>query len=222
MQEGCIDRLARTSFHFNRPAQAAYLMVPPRPARKAAAMASFAWMVKDFVRPLGWQRLGLPCMLAGSGMAFPWEAACKSTKPRKRSFLAEDLKQGLDPGAAGHIPLVLPGGGGDERGRGWRRAQPVAARPVGTWHHRNRPYGTISPVFCCASCKAPSLPLLAAALDLSVPPLALLALALGVDLALTLGFYLVCGAAAPAALAGALCVIFFAAISLAWWRHTAG
>jgi cellulose synthase/poly-beta-1,6-N-acetylglucosamine synthase-like glycosyltransferase len=213
--DGCIYRLALSSFQSGRPVQAAYLMAPPRPRKKAASMVCFAWKVKDFVRPLGWHRLALPCQLAGSGMAFPWEVARASDLAT--GHLAEDMKQGLDLAIAGKFPLfcpdavvtsdVAPGG------------QPSASQRA-RWEH-----GTITvameylPRLLGRFCKAPSLSLLAMAMDISVPPLALLALMLGAYLVLTMAVFLVAGAVTPVAISVLLCAIFFAAIGLAWWRY---
>jgi len=213
--EGCIHRLALWSAHYRRPVQAAYLMTRPDRQRRAAAMVCFAWTVKDFVRPLGWHRLSLPCQLAGSGMAFPWDVA--RTADLASGHLVEDLKQGLDLALAGKFPLfcpdavvsseVAPGG------------QPSASQRA-RWEH-----GTIAtaleylPRLLKRLCRKPSLSLLAMALDVSVPPLALLALMLGAMSVLTLGYFLMTGATAPLGLCALLCIFFLATICLAWWRH---
>jgi len=52
-----------------------------------------------------------------------------------------------------------------------------------------------------------------------VPPLALLALALGAELPLAVLFSFVSSVAAPAIFAALTCAIFFASIVLAWSRH---
>ncbi len=70
--------------------------------------------------------------------------------------------------------------------------------------------------------KAPSLPLLALALDLSVPPLALLALALGADLVLSLLALGLFQLSVPAIASGLACILFFLAIMLAWSRYGRG
>lgn len=212
---GCIDRLAHASLRSGRPAQAAYLMTTPKPARKTASMVSFAWKVKDFVRPLGWHRLTLPCQLAGSGMAFPWEVI--RAADLAGGHLAEDLKLGLDLAMMGKFAVFCPDavvtsdvavGGSPSRSQ---RAR---------WEH-----GVIEttmrylPRLLIRFCKAPSLPLLAVALDLCIPPLALLALMLGADLVLALGFLFAFGAVAPVTVSALVCIFFFAAICLAWWRH---
>jgi cellulose synthase/poly-beta-1,6-N-acetylglucosamine synthase-like glycosyltransferase len=214
-KHSCIARLALSSFHAMRPAQAAYLMNPPRQARKTAAIVSFAWRVKDFVRPLGWHRLGLPCQLAGSGMAFPWETARLSNLAS--SDLAEDLKQGVDLALMGVFPLFCPDAVvTSDVAAGGTPSKSQRAR----WEH-----GTIEiilrylPRLLTRFCEAPSLSLLAVALDLSVPPLALLALLTGLELILTLAAFFTLGTSLPVIVSGIVCAFFLAAIVLAWWRH---
>jgi len=95
MTEGSIESLAKKAMCLQRPTQAVYLI---RSEAKSPSnyeiFGQFAWIVKNLVRSLGLNRLGLPCMLTGSGMAFPWpvirdaDLAC--------GHIAEDLKLGLD------------------------------------------------------------------------------------------------------------------------------
>jgi hypothetical protein len=66
---GAIEALARSSAASGRPAQARYLM---RTGSGGASLSAFAFLVKNGVRPTGLHRLGLPCQLMGTGMAFPW------------------------------------------------------------------------------------------------------------------------------------------------------
>lgn len=215
LQPGCIDRLALASFHGRCPAQAAYLMNPPRTANKSALLVSFAWMVKDFVRPLGWHRLGLPCQLAGSGMAFPWPLI--RSIDLASSHLAEDMKLGLDLALAGHYDLFVPGAvvTSDVAPGG----KPSAAQRA-RWEH-----GTLEmlvrylPRLLVRLCKDPNLSLLALTLDLCVPPLALLALGLGANLVMAIAMLLLSGMVAPAVASVSICAMFLFAILLAWSRH---
>jgi cellulose synthase/poly-beta-1,6-N-acetylglucosamine synthase-like glycosyltransferase len=215
IEDGCIDRLARLCVQSMRPTQATYLMNPPSPPRKTASLVAFAWKVKDFVRPLGWHRLGFPCQLAGSGMAFPWEVV--RLTDLASGHLAEDLKQGLDLALVGKFPLFCPEAVvTSDVIAGGTASQSQRAR----WEH-----GSIEtmlrylPRLFVGFCRTGRFALVAMALDLSVPPVALLALALGGYLALTLVFYFVSGAAVPVLLSGVTCALFFGAITLAWWRH---
>jgi cellulose synthase/poly-beta-1,6-N-acetylglucosamine synthase-like glycosyltransferase len=215
LNDGCIDRLGRLCILTLRPTQAAYIMIPSDPPRKIASIVSFAWKVKDFVRPLGWHRLNLPCQLAGSGMAFPWEVI-RSTNLAS-AHLAEDLKLGLDLALTGHFPQFCPEA---------RVTSKVAAGGTPNFSQRARwEHGTIEtmvhylPRLFIRSCNNRSIPLIAMALDLSVPPLALLALTLATYLALTLALLFVPGARGPALISGILCALFSVSIFMAWRRH---
>lgn len=215
LNEGCIQHLALASIRSGRPAQAVYLMTPPQSQQKTASIVCFAWKVKDLVRPLGWHRLGLPCQLAGSGMAFPWAVARACNLAT--GALAEDFQQGLDLALQGKFPLfcpqavvtsdVAPGG------------QPSASQRA-RWEH-----GTLAtaaeyfPRLLGRFLRTPSLSLLAMTLDVCVPPLALLALLLGASFTLALVFSFLTGVLAPVWLQALLCGVFFATICLAWWGH---
>src|SRR5271165_3852987 len=67
-----LDELAATAVESNRPAQAVYLFQTPARPSPTDCLSAFAVCVKNWVRPLGLHRVGLPCLLMGSGMAFPW------------------------------------------------------------------------------------------------------------------------------------------------------
>jgi cellulose synthase/poly-beta-1,6-N-acetylglucosamine synthase-like glycosyltransferase len=100
---GAIDRLARTCHWYARPVQALYLMHAPPGGGIKMQIAEFAWAVKNKVRPCGLYRLGLPCHLTGSGMAFPWpqiQGANLAT-----GHIVEDLKLGIDLARAGAPPI---------------------------------------------------------------------------------------------------------------------
>ncbi|WP_288501187.1 glycosyltransferase family 2 protein, partial [uncultured Pseudomonas sp.] len=72
-EKGALEQLARRCAQSGRPVQALYLMKAPAGAGLKVQVAEFAWRVKNLVRPRGWARVGLPCQLMGSGMAFPWQ-----------------------------------------------------------------------------------------------------------------------------------------------------
>ncbi len=215
LNDGCIDRLARISINAGRPVQAAYLMNPPQPPRPTASIVCFAWTVKDFVRPLGWHRLGLPCQLAGSGMAIPW--ALLQSVDLRSGHLAEDLKLGLDLALTGSFPQfcpeavvrsnVAPGGApsGSQRAR-WEHGSMetmlhYVPRLVARWF------------------RAPSVSLIAMTLDLTVPPIALLALALGIYLVTAAAAFALLGLCLPIVLSAGTCALFVVAIGLAWLRY---
>ena len=127
--DGCIDRVARLCLQTMRPIQATYLMNPPQPPQRMVSMVSFAWKVNDFVRPLGWHRLGFPCRLAGSGMAFPWEVV-RSTNLAGESFGGR-REAGSRSRPYRKISVVLSRGGGDKQRHSGRRAQSFATSALG-------------------------------------------------------------------------------------------
>jgi cellulose synthase/poly-beta-1,6-N-acetylglucosamine synthase-like glycosyltransferase len=103
---GAIDRLARACDFSARPVQALYLMRARPDAGVGMQIAEFAWTVKNLVRPQGLLRLGLPCNLMGSGMAFPWSLI--RSADLATGHIVEDLKLGLDLSRAGAAPLFCP------------------------------------------------------------------------------------------------------------------
>lgn len=98
--------LAATAAMRQRPVQAAYLLQPP--ARRSAndRISAFAFLVKNFVRPLGLHVLGQPCLLTGSGMAFPWPVVAEMSVAT--GHIVEDMNLGLELALGGHPPLFAP------------------------------------------------------------------------------------------------------------------
>ena len=103
---GAIDRLAKECARFMRPVQALYLMGSTDDTSPNMRMAEFAWTVKNKVRPLGLYRLGLPCQLMGTGMAFPWQ--CINAAQLATGHIVEDLRLGVDLALAGTPALFCP------------------------------------------------------------------------------------------------------------------
>ena len=214
VMDGCIGFLGRAATRWKRPIQGAYLMPPPRPPHRTASIVSFAWRVKDFVRPLGWSKLDLPCQLAGSGMAFPWDVV--RMVDLASDHLVEDVKQGLDLAMVGRFPKFCP--------------EAVVTSKVFSGHapsHSQRArweHGMLHlmvaymPRLVLRFLRAPSISLAAMILDLLVPPLALLALIVGAYFAASLLYFLIGFGLAPLALSLILSAVFAFAILLAWWR----
>lgn len=215
LQDDCVDRLARLCVQTSRPIQATYLMNPPRPPTRVASIVSFAWKVNDFVRPLGWYRLGFPCRLAGSGMAFPW-MVISSTQPIG-GYLAEDVKLGLDLALGGNFPLFCP--------EAVVTSDVIAGAAPSPSQRARWDHGNIEimirylPRLVIAFLKTWRLPLITMALDLSVPPLALLALALGTLVVLAFVNFIVTNEPAPIIMSGISAIVFVTAVLLAWWRY---
>jgi cellulose synthase/poly-beta-1,6-N-acetylglucosamine synthase-like glycosyltransferase len=102
LRPGTLDRLAGKVSATGGPVQACYLMLSPSATRIDLAVREFAFLVKNRVRPLGMSKLGLPCQLTGSGMAFPW--ALINTANLSNDNIVEDMKLGLELARSGHSP----------------------------------------------------------------------------------------------------------------------
>jgi Glycosyltransferase like family 2 len=103
---GGIATLARLAARTNRPVQAEYLMGSPSNANPMTVISALAILLRNRVRPLGLHRLGLPCHLMGSGMAFPWRVLRDA--PETGANLVEDLVMGIEMALRDHDPLWCP------------------------------------------------------------------------------------------------------------------
>jgi cellulose synthase/poly-beta-1,6-N-acetylglucosamine synthase-like glycosyltransferase len=101
-----LELLSKECIASQRPVQAMYLMRSPSGAGLKTKVAEFAWAVKNLARPLAYHKLGLPCQLMGTGMAFPWQMI--QSAELASGHIVEDLKLGLDFAAAGSAPLLSP------------------------------------------------------------------------------------------------------------------
>ncbi|BCM24250.1 glycosyl transferase [Methyloradius palustris] len=106
VHDDALNRLAFECISLGRPIQALYLMNSPGNDGLKTKVAEFAWVVKNWVRPLGFLRLNLPCQLMGTGMAFPWlllkEADLSS------GHIVEDMKLGIDFARLSKAPHFCP------------------------------------------------------------------------------------------------------------------
>jgi glycosyltransferase involved in cell wall biosynthesis len=210
-----IDRLARVCADHRRPVQAQYLMQSPPNARLRIRIAEFAWVVKNLVRPMGLGKLGLPCQLMGSGMAFPWKSI--SNMDLADGHIVEDMKMGLDMARLGFPPIFCPEalvlsvfptheeGIKDQRTR---------------WEHGH--LGIIlseAPRMFFRGLKQMDFRLLALALDLCVPPLALLLMLVLAFWLITILFYAATGYPAPFVIMSSASVMFGLAVLAAWASH---
>ena len=106
LEPHALDRLSYAVVTTGRPVQALYLMTSPEFSSINFQVAEFAWRVKNWLRPLGRSVLNLPCQLAGSGMAFPWDVI--RTAAVGNGNIVEDLHLGIELAMGGHKPLFCP------------------------------------------------------------------------------------------------------------------
>ena len=214
LHAGCLEQLARLCAQEARPVQALNLMRALPGAGLNTRVAEFAWVLKNQVRPLGYRRLGLPCQLMGTGMAFPWQLI--RTAPLASGHIVEDLHLGLDLAAAGAPPMFCPEalvtswfpshaqGIADQRAR-WEQGHVGAILhegPRALWRSLTR--------------RRPALA--AMALDLCVPPLTILVLLLLGQAVVDAIFSASGGARTPLWLALAALAMVMLAIAVAWVR----
>jgi exopolysaccharide biosynthesis WecB/TagA/CpsF family protein len=170
IHEGALEALAAQVAQTGKPAQAVYLLErPSRPGPKDLVSA-LAFMVKNLVRPSGLGRLGLPCLLTGTGMAFPWPVIRRAKLATGN--IVEDMQLGLDLALAGHAPLFCE----QARVTGKLPEQRRAAVSQRTrWEHGHlQTLFTQVPRLLKGAVRRRSFFAFALALELAVPPLSLL------------------------------------------------
>jgi cellulose synthase/poly-beta-1,6-N-acetylglucosamine synthase-like glycosyltransferase len=210
--EAAIDQLATTCATTGRPVQGLDLMTAPDESKINYRVAEFAWRVKNWVRPLGFNTLNLPCQLMGTGMAFPW-TIIRSASLASGSIV-EDLKLGLELAEAGNPPLFCPSA---------RITSQFPLSVEGATTQRKRWEGghinmilTAVPRFIYTAIARRNLSLLALTLDLAIPPLSLLVIMLA-GMSFIGALAMLFGASSAALVISATCFIALAlAIFLSW------
>ncbi|TWT87510.1 Poly-beta-1,6-N-acetyl-D-glucosamine synthase [Pseudobythopirellula maris] len=168
-EPGALDRLVRAAHATDRPVQATYLM-PSATQGGADGVSAFAWTVRNLVRPLGLHRMGLPCLLNGSGMALPWRLADRA--PLAGGHIGEEYKLAVDLALTGSPPVFCPeavvlGTMPNE--------QKVAVAQRRRWSHSHLEIlRTSAPRLLARFLTSMRIAPLTLALDLAVPPLILL------------------------------------------------
>lgn len=197
-----------------RPAQAINLLEPSPASGPMVQLSTFAFLIKNLVRQRGLQRIAGSVHLTGTGMALPWPLFDQADLAT--SSIVEDIRLGIELGRSGAHPLLV------EESRVWS----PHADQADTLGQRSRWEGGF---LALARAAAPDLiadgirkgapRTIFSALDLLVPPLAMLAvfnagaaalLALaGAVGASWLPLQILCGVGAMAVLA----------LLTAWWRE---
>jgi cellulose synthase/poly-beta-1,6-N-acetylglucosamine synthase-like glycosyltransferase len=212
VSEGFVERLAICCIDSQRPVQSLNLMRAPAGSGLKVQLAEFAWCVKNRARPQGWARLGLPCQLMGTGMAFAWRDL--PLIDLASGHIVEDLKMGLDFCRSGKPPLFCP----DALVTSYfPRSEEGLTTQRTRWEHGH--LGVIlgdTPKLFAESVGKRNGNLLAMTLDLLVPPLALLTLVLVAAFGLSWLIFLLTGALAPALIATAGVMILGTTVLLAW------
>ena len=209
---GALAALLQDLAHAGRPVQALYLMQAAADAGLGRRLAQFAWRVRNWARPAGWHRFGMPCQLMGTGMAFSWDML-KDARLANASIV-EDMKLGIELATLGTAPVFCD--------RALVTSQfPDSVAATGTqrtrWEHGHIEMilREVPPMFRAALARR-DWRLFGLAVDLAVPPLALLAGLLALDGVLSLAGWWLGGGRAAVVLAALLLGTFFVSILLAW------
>ena len=153
-----------------KPIQALYLMeTPPQPTPKDY-ISAFAFKVKNLVRPLGLSNLQQPCLLTGTGMAFPWKVI--SSNNLASGNIVEDMKLGIDLAIAGYPPQFCPAA--QITGRLPQKGETATTQRTRWEHGHLQTLLTYVPLLFKESIKQKKLGLFILGLDLAIPPLSLL------------------------------------------------
>ena len=170
VQQGTIEQIAGLAASVARPVQATYLMEQPANPGPKDSVSALAFMVKNLVRPSGLAQLRLPCLLTGTGMAFPWSAIVKATVASGN--IVEDMQLSVDLALAGLAPVFEK----EAKVIGRLPQQEQAAKSQRTrWEHGHlQTLLTQVPTLLKAAVLKRRFDLLAFALDLCIPPLSLL------------------------------------------------
>lgn len=211
---GALALLAQRCVATTRPVQALYLMHALPGSGLGLRVAAFAWVVKNKLRPIGGAALGWPCQLLGTGMAFPWALIVNA--PLASGHLVEDMELGIALARAGAAPVFCPQAfvssvfPSDAAGALAQRTR---------WEHGHLSVlASTGPRLLAQALMRRDGALVALSLDLMVPPLAALALALGAALMFGAAWWGLASDVRPFALAVFAFALFGAGVTMAWWR----
>ncbi len=182
VEEGTIAQIVQQAIATNQPVQAVYLMDRPTQPTPKDSVSALAFLVKNQVRPLGLRQLGFPCLLTGTGMAFPW-SVLRGAKLASGNIV-EDMQLAVDLIIAGHPTSFCA----DARVNGILPQQERAAKTQRTrWEQGHiKTALTQIPRLLQAAIQQRRVDLMAIALDLSIPPLSLLVMLWASVLTITL------------------------------------
>lgn len=211
---GCLEQLARVAYATGNPIQAAYHMQPPAQASPSTLISAFAVLVKNYIRPRGLQRMKMPCLITGSGVAYPWTLLQRVAHPE--SHIVEDMHYSVDLALAGAPPLPCMEAVVESQ---LPDAQSAARTQRTRWEHGHLSViQSQGPRLFLGALRTRSLRLLVMWLELMVPPLSLLIFALGtIAVVISIGSIAV-GSWLPLGLFFVPTTVGILGLTTAWWR----
>lgn len=159
-----VNRIAWLAHAVQRPVQATYLMEQPANPGSKDIVSALAVLVKNLARPYGLSRLGFPCLLTGSGMAFPWLVIRQVSLANSKTV--DDMQLSIDLAIAGYPAQYCQEG----QVTGRLMKQEFAQSQRSRWEHGHlETLLTQCPRLFVAALKQKRFALFALALELSVP-----------------------------------------------------
>jgi cellulose synthase/poly-beta-1,6-N-acetylglucosamine synthase-like glycosyltransferase len=101
---GAIDSLGRLAHSSQRPVQGSYTLELAQGCGLAEQLSAIAFHIRNYVRPRGLQRMGMGCLLNGSGMALP-ALTIPTSASRASGSITEDRWLTIEFAKAGYVPL---------------------------------------------------------------------------------------------------------------------
>lgn len=210
-----LAQLSGKAAKLNRPVQGSYIFGEQEDGAASNNASSFTLWFKNHIRPLGSLRIGMPCQLTGSGMAFPWKVI-RQVNVANQS-LAEDTTLGLELAYKGHPPTFCPDA----------RIDGHVPKAWGTLVQQRRRWEqgylesimSNAPKMVLRSITSFRPGLLWAAFDLCIPPLALLGIAWGAVTLLAIVVALLEGSLLPLILLIAGAVMMGCGLVFGWLVH---
>jgi cellulose synthase/poly-beta-1,6-N-acetylglucosamine synthase-like glycosyltransferase len=213
VHQDAVEQLTRYAMATGQPIQSIYLMARPKDSNSSKNIVSqFSNIVRNLVRARGLAFFGWPCLLNGTGMAFPW-SVIRSVNLAS-GHIVEDMKLGLDLTLAGYKPTFCP----EATVVGYIPTQLQAAKSQRTrWEHGHlQVMGAYVPTLLKEAISQRRFDLLVSLLDLCIPPLSLLVLFwLGV-MVISLVSAVLGASWIPVAIAATAGLCFLSAILIAW------
>jgi cellulose synthase/poly-beta-1,6-N-acetylglucosamine synthase-like glycosyltransferase len=214
VSQGAVRILATRAWELNRPVMGAYFFAPADAEKGMATLSSLAVLLKNFVRPLGLHSLGLPCLLNGSGSAYPFQVIRKA--PQGKGAIAEDYQLAIDLLERGYPTTFVP----EARVDGLLpKREDTALRQRRRWEHGH---------LFLAFRTAPRLILeglmrldrnrIGLGLEVAVPPLAFLGMMWAIAVGLSLALYVFYGHGGPLGFLAGTAVMFAAAVLMSWMQ----
>lgn len=211
---GTVRTLAGAAHTLRHPVMGVYRFAAADAGRGLSMLSSLALLLKNFVRPLGLHAWGLPCLLNGSGSAYPYPLIRNA--PHGEGSIAEDYQLTIDLMRQGHPTTFVP----EAQIYGHLPSrQATALRQRNRWEHghlylafRAAPRLFLEGLFQLDRNR------MALALEVSVPPLAFLGLTWVGGFALSLTLLLIVGDAYPFWVLIGVGFMFVLSILIAWMR----